>query len=524
MAGINEDRDRQVIPLWRASVETGARGELASSRPAVASRFNDGMVDALKREWEESPLLFVATDLVSVALTLGRFDIAKNAAEAIVVDNKATLSARQVAELYLNKGIAPHRNDPQWAENDVSQDISKSIQDVFHRKISVSKRQLSTYPNNPLLWCNLALLYTSLGVQDKAEKAIRSAVSLAPENRFILRSASRFYLHTGQKDRAHRLLMDAANVRSDPWVLSAEIATGAAIGRTSRNIRIARKMLELQRSTLFHLSELASALGTLESQNGKMKSARDLVTKSLVDPAENAIAQAAWLHRTTGVIGTERELTQSNEANAWFLWGSAKWQPALLQAKQWLYEQPFSSRPAMLASHLASVMMEDYGAGITLANQGLLSNPDDFSLQNLLAFSCARNGMVREAVRIYSRVDQANLDTKQRMVWLATWGLIAFRDNNPEIGRQLYSRAIEIGKKIEDVRVEPLARVYYALEELRIGSKQSEEIRKEAIAGAVVLTHPSLTVVVERLKAAKPQLGVTGSTTPLYTRHLKLIY
>jgi len=72
------------------------------------------------------------------------------------------------------------------------------------------------------------------------------------------------------------------------------------------------------------------------------------------------IAQAAWLHRTFGGIGVEADSTRSSEANAWFAWRAGNWEPALVYAKQWLADQPFSSRPAMLGSHLVSVVMEDY--------------------------------------------------------------------------------------------------------------------------------------------------------------------
>ena len=46
-----------------------------------------------------------------------------------------------------------------------------------------------------MLLCNLARLYTSLGVQEKASRCMRAAPSMAPENRFVLRAASRLLQH-----------------------------------------------------------------------------------------------------------------------------------------------------------------------------------------------------------------------------------------------------------------------------------------------------------------------------------------
>jgi Flp pilus assembly protein TadD len=503
MAGINEDRARQVVPLWRDASVTAIRGELASAGLVDSTRFNDEMVATLRKEWEESQILHIACDLVSVAMTLGRFDVARKAAEEILANPAAKSSARDVAELYLRKGLPRPRKDKDSTEGDQPVSDNASLREQIYLGIGAARRRLIAYPRNPVVWSNLALLYTSLGLHVKAERAIISALTLAPENRFVLRSASRFYLHTNRKDMAHRLLSSAGTVRFDPWVLSAEIATAAAVGRTSRNIKVARKMLEAKHFSPFHLSELASALGTLESHHGNLKTAKPLVVFSLKEPAENSIAQAAWLHRTYQVIGSETPLTSSSEANAWYSWQATNWKPALSYAKQWLLEQPFSSRPAMLGAHVASVLMQDNAEGAAIASQGLLSNPDDFSLQNLLAFSFARQGDVTEAAKVFRRVDESHLTLQQRVVWMATWGLIAFRDNNPNVGRRLYMEAINLGKRLQDVR-EPLARVYYAFEEIRIGAQNAEAIRNEALEGASVFTEPSLRFVVERLKTAKP--------------------
>ncbi len=320
MPGINEDRDRQVIPLWRTFTTTTRRGELTSVSARDEVRFSDDMVATLKQEWEANPILLVASDFVSVALTLGRFEVARQAASEILSNPAAAPSAKEVAELYLVKGKRPLVNEQTLSivegEQTTVSTNNASFQQQLQRGIAEVKRKLTTYPRDAMSWCNLALFYTSLGIHEKAERAMRAALALAPNNRFVLRSASRFYLHSGDRAKAHRLLADAGNVRADPWLLSAEIATAAAIGKTSRNIRTARKLLEAERQPPFHLSELASALGTLESCSGNQRAARPLIAYSLRDPAENSIAQAAWLHRNLGGVGLESGTTPSAEANA----------------------------------------------------------------------------------------------------------------------------------------------------------------------------------------------------------------
>jgi hypothetical protein len=201
--------------------------------------------------------------------------------------------------------------------------------------------------------------------------------------------------------------------------LAAEIATAAANGKSSRNIKFARRVLELQRHTPFHLSELASALGTLESLSGNIKKGRQLINLSLEQPAENSIAQAAWLERNVGAFLTRRSgSTGSFEANAWFAWSNSEWDKALHQALLWQADQPFSSRPAILGSHLASTVIEHYDLAVAFADQGLLSNPDDFSLQNNLVFALALCGDVQRAQRELRKINVRQLNDPE-LYWFS---------------------------------------------------------------------------------------------------------
>src|SRR5437870_228380 len=108
-----------------------------------------------------------------------------------------------------------------------------------------------------------------------------TALALAPENRFILRSAARLYLHIGEGRRAHRILLEADALLHDPWILSAEVAIAAVMGKSSKHIKRARKILEAERFKPIHLSELASAIGTVEARAGNRKRSRQFVERSL---------------------------------------------------------------------------------------------------------------------------------------------------------------------------------------------------------------------------------------------------
>jgi tetratricopeptide (TPR) repeat protein len=504
MPGINEDRERQVVPLWRSFDNTTHRGELAPLSTPAVDRFSDEMISGLLREWKEIPSLSVASDLVSAAFTLGRFRIANDAAEFILSAKSATSPAKSIAVIYLDKGELPTGGSAATVLPGDEHIGITALQEYLYLGVRETRRQLVAYPRNPVQWINLARLYTSLGVQEKADRAMQAALSMAPENRFVLRAASRFLLHLGRKDSAHRVLVNATNIKSDPWVLAAEIATAAAIGRPSKFIKAGRRLLEIQRHPLFHLSELASALGTLESKAGNLRSARRLLELSLRHPAENSIAQAAWVSRKIGGIWvTGTSPTGSFEANAWLARNASKWRLALAEAARWQADQPFSSRPAIFGSYTASSVTEDYDLAVVFARQGLLSNPDDFALQNNLAFSLAMRGDVVDADRILRDIKQSRLSDVDKVVFEATSGLVAFRSGDAQTGRILYNSAVNQAKRLRN-KSEYVARIYYALEELPLGSAGAEALRQQAIDGSTVLSEPNELVLVERLRNYKP--------------------
>jgi Flp pilus assembly protein TadD len=510
MAGVNEDRDRQVVPLWRRFTDTNRRGELSSISLPSRKVFTGEALSELLADWTERPGLSTAADLVSAALTENRFKLANDAAEFIISTPEAPAAARSVAELYL-------------AEGQPSLEVKASafglplgppeplhaILDQLRKAVQLIKKRLIAYPHNPILWTGLARYYTALGQADKAARSIQTALALAPDNRFVLRSASRFYLHQGDKDQAHSLLTSARQLKSDPWILAAEIAMAATKGRNSQHIKTARRLVEAERFSPFHLSEVASAIGTIESLGGNLKTGRKLIEFSLQQPAENAIAQAAWLARKMeGRFIPQAQSTASFEANAWNAWKKANWAQAMTEARLWLFDQPFSSRPAILGSYLAAAVMQDFAEAIVFARHGLRSNPNDFILHNNLVVALALQGSVAEASNELGKIDVGQLRAADRMFFLATNGLLEFRSGRPDVGRRLYRLSIEQGRRLGDHVRESLARVYLALEELRLGAPGAEALREEALKSASGLTDPGQLALVERLRRFQ------GSTMP----------
>jgi hypothetical protein len=351
VAGISGDPDRQVVPRLREYRGSLDRNELAPLDRAELDEPGTYSINHLIDAWQENPSVSVAADLVSSAFVLGVETAAVDAAEFLLRHRATTRSARSIAALYLKRpdeSMLEEIVDRTTLHNPDVGRITRYGARQFQARIHDLRSQLAEFPRNPILWCDLARLYTTVGSQAKATRAMETALSLAKSNRFVIRAASRLFLHQGDNARAHAILVSSDSLLSDPWILAAEVAIAAANKTTSRFIKRARLMLDWSRYQPFHLSELASALGTLETEAGKSKVGRKLIEFSLRDPTENAVAQADWLVRRTR-MNISLNAGKSNEAAAWTASRNQQWVVSLHE------DQPFSSRPAAFGSHLAGV-------------------------------------------------------------------------------------------------------------------------------------------------------------------------
>jgi tetratricopeptide (TPR) repeat protein len=361
---------------------------------------------------------------------------------------------------------------------------------AVYTAINRSRKRLADFPVNPVLWTNLALLFTTIGEMSKAGRAMAVALQLAPENRFVLRAACRHFIHQGDLDRAHAVLLQSAILQADPWVLASEVAVAASRKRDSKFIKKARSIAESEKFAPFHVSELTGALATLEATAGNRKKANRYCSQSLAKPAENAIAQAAWLNRQGGLITClpQGPDLHSSEANAWVASRKGDWSKALTEANKWQEDQPFSSRPAQFGTFVASTAIEDFDETERIARQGLLSNHDDATLHNNLAFALANQGRLPEAdAELVLGFRFAKTD-RQHICLTATQGLIQYRSRKPAGGRLLYDTAAALATAKGQHDLARIATVYCALEEARIPTSAAVQKRREAEVAASKLS------------------------------------
>ncbi len=476
MATILNDPTRRIVPRWRLWRDAVRLGDVdASIDVRVPQEPNPDDLIRAKFDWESNRSLPFAGDFLGKAYALGQGALASDAAWFVLkAESRTSKAARDLANLIVAEQTG--------SESDVSEPLLRSVEDRRQR-VRTLRTSLREFLRNPLAYMDLAREYVALGQPLAALRPVQIALALAPDSRFVLRSASRFFLHFNDPKQAHNVLRRAERVKADPWLLAAEIAVASAAGRTSSLVNIGRRFIDSQKFSPSHVSELASALGTLEWEAGKIKPVKRLFRHSLEKPTENAVAQAGWISRRLGGLELNQralDTPRSYEARAWSNIIEGNWSNSLSSAELWLRDEPFAKRPAVLGSWVALTTATDLTAAERLARNGLMMHPEEFFLLNNLAVSLAYLGRASEASEIFQRIAQKDAEGPYKATYLATKGLIRFRLGSAEEGRQLYHMAVNEAKHRRDAISVVSARLHFAREEFRCAPKTAEKLVEEA--------------------------------------------
>ena len=172
----------------------------------------------------------------------------------------------------------------------------------------------------------------------------------------MVRSAARFLVHIGDYEKALRLLRGKSTRHSDPWVLAAEVGISSFAHLDPRCLKLGRRIVEGRDFTEFSKSELASAIATLELNEGNRRAAKKLFRQSLALPTENSVAQAEWASDQVGDLSLpgRENVPRNYEAKSLHAYRIEDWETTIFNAEKWLSDQPFSSRPASVLSYIYS--------------------------------------------------------------------------------------------------------------------------------------------------------------------------
>lgn len=503
MASFNENDKRDVLPNWRSYIKTSSMGEFNASSNSQCNvpLFS---LDEYIYEWEEHRKIPFAADLVSAAITNGQTNNSKAIEAAnFLVNHPDDCSNTQIvcAKRILPKENSENINSHTETINKLS--ILKDKEKHYRECIRILKQQNRKYPYNAVNYCELSRYYANLGQPDKAKSMMEIAVYLAPSSRFISRSAARLFTHTGDFDRAHDVLVKNPWISKDPWIIASEIAVNSARGRNSRYVKNGKEIISSGNYLPFSYSEMASAIGTLEMQNGSRKSCRNYMNIALEQPNDNSLAQAEWIfgknHDLSLHFGNYNYLKHKAEADCRFSYFKDDFKSALCSGIDWIADYPFDSNPIYFSAEMAYTFVKDYETAIEIINLGLRANPNDVGLLNNLAYCNALSGNIAEAESILDQVDMRALPiSKETKVCLtATRGLVEYRKGHIDNGFNLYMLAMTkakdsgcerniIGKAMLNfIREEVLANPNYdrdllsLIDTLEINDKETKQLKTD---------------------------------------------
>lgn len=290
MTSFKEEETRNVVPNWREYNKTARLGEFGS--PSVIARpLKLFPIDEYVRDWQKYRSIPFAGDLISAAILNGhQADPAVlDAARFIVAhpDESTGVLVKTAKSL-----IATPEEKAAAAQLSVPQKIDKikNQEDSVKREIKLLKQSRDYCCYNPIAYCELARRYVTLGQFEKAKDAIEIALHLAPTHRYVCRSAARFFLHIHEEDRARSIIAKNPALLKDPWLLASEIAINTLMNRTSRNIKKGSELIASCNYSPFSISELSSAIGSVEMINGNKKKCRSYFKTALVNPNDNSLA------------------------------------------------------------------------------------------------------------------------------------------------------------------------------------------------------------------------------------------
>ena len=472
MASYKEKETRNVVPNWREYNKTAKLGEFGSTS-IVARPIELFPIDEYVVAWQNSNSIPYAGDLLSAAIMNGHLsnpEVLTAARFIISHQDEATGVLVSTAKSFL----ATSEEIAAAAQLTVPQKINriKNQEESIKQEIKLLKHSRDYCCYNPIAYCELARCYVILGHLKKAEEAIRTALHLAPNHRYVSRSAARFFLHIHDKDHARYIIARNPALLKDPWLLASEIAINTLMGRTSRNIRKGVDLIASNNYSPFSISELSSAIGSVEMINGNKKKCRSYFKTALQKPNDNSLAQAQFLLSQNSDLsfefGEDQILPNAFEAEALSAYISNDFSKSLVTAVDWIEDMPFTRRPVQFAANIAYSFLKDYDTAIDILDLGLKANPNNPALLNNKAYACALGGRTAEAEQAIVEARKMSLSTETKVCLIATQGLIEYRKGNIAEGRRLYQDAIMLAKNsFSDARLLNTAILNFTREEAR---------------------------------------------------------
>lgn len=453
--------ERNLVPRWRPFQVSASLGELGSRAPSETQLLALAPDLEPLRKFVEKPSLHRAADALNLAFTITDLDPLRPVLEFVESADASPLLAAVAARVRRQLDGTRITDENTWFR----------VEDR-HAAVSKLRNELRSRPRNPTKWVDLALAQTLLGQAEKARRSLSTALTLAPVNRFVVRSAVRFFIHIEDPEAAQHAVKETKG-SADPWILAAELAGDEAAGKSSPSMRKALHTLSSGNFSSWELSELACTVAHAEFNDGRDKRARKFLEQARAEPTENAAAQLAFESQRGGfIVRPLHEPDRRYEAEAIEARWRYDWDAAIESGLKWQHDQPFAVEPAAFLSYVAAIGAERYDIAEQAAVTGRLANPQDATIANNLVFALVNQGKHDEAAKVLETCPSPQ-DEQEEFVYSATRGLMAFRGGSISEGRERYDHAVRKSLDLGYVDKAALAASFWAGEEMRANTTEA---------------------------------------------------
>lgn len=471
---LRDKTQRRIVPRWRPSGLASSSADFtALKKPSIRAPLALDERGQALRAFLADRNLGTASEALTEALLEGNADGAKRCAAYI----------RQNA----NSAPAPLLRLANEAAPGELPSPTGAVEVARWRSL------LKLSPRNAVVWADMARHYAAQGDKKQATRCMQTALQLAPDHRWMLRTASRFLVHQQDYAAAHKLLANHPRTKTDPWLMAAELACAHVAGKVPKSWKAGNDALRYDRFSAVHVSELATAIGMMELEGGNKKQAKKLVQRGLIVPTENTLAQVIWAkeakHLGDGFVGLSKLVSAREDAfEASYKIGlrQGDFPRAFAACRQWMDDEPFAARPKMETTFIAS-LLDDYDLIQRIARKisktdGKLSNEMEMNV----LFAELSSGQIdakdpdtfgKTVARLKTLMDIGGLLTVHATANLA---LLSYRSGNPEAGRDLYRVAIDLARKQEGIENAALAATFAAREAILAGATDAELHLNEA--------------------------------------------
>ncbi len=464
--------ERRVIPNWRDFRRTVKLKELSVSGVVPVVKID---LTTIINDWNENNSIGTAAELVNGSFLAEEYDFKeiKEATQYIINHSDKSSNvlldiARSINDYNIGSGNLGSFNLKELEVDSLEQFQTHFENQTIYRILSRTRNLTRIELRNPIVWVDLSRLYAFFGQEDKAEKAMIVALELAPDNRYVLRSATRLFIHFEKHEKALYYLRKSDATKSDPWLISAHIATSSMMNRYSPLIKSGIILANSRNYSDYELTELTSSLGTLEYQEGSMKKAKKFLQQSIISPNDNSLAQMEWLGYKEKAFAIDapsfKNVSNPFEAFAFDAYKAGNWIEVINNCVFWFLDIPYSKRPVLLGSYVASMFLKDYKAATMLCEAGLKAKPNDPILLNNIAYSLLMMNELDKAepyLNAMFKIKFSTLATDDAIPIQATFGLAAFRSGEVETGQRYYEQAITAAQESKNDYMEKLAILTY---------------------------------------------------------------